>query len=86
MSIEDPIVTYDSVVTQMITNGVEWIPPDQIAKGFSEVLSIHPDSAQSQNIDGSDDVSSMFVKPNAVVFLAYSYGCIVLVFPVILSS
>ncbi|KAL5969394.1 hypothetical protein TSMEX_002860 [Taenia solium] len=56
LSIEDPIVTYDSVVTQMITDGAEWIPPDQIAKEFSDVLLVKPDPAQSQNIDGSDDV------------------------------
>ncbi|VDK21792.1 unnamed protein product [Taenia asiatica] len=58
LSIEDPIVTYDSVVTQMITDGAEWIPPDQIAKEFSDVLLVKPDPAQSQNMDGSDDVTT----------------------------
>ncbi|KAL5112148.1 hypothetical protein TcWFU_005439 [Taenia crassiceps] len=56
--VEDPIVTYDSVVTQMVTDGMEWIPPDQLTKEFSDVPSACPDPALSRNINDSNNVTT----------------------------
>ncbi|CDS35815.1 rac guanyl nucleotide exchange factor [Echinococcus multilocularis] len=72
LSIEDPIVTYDSVVNQMITNGVEWIPPDQMGKEFSDVRLVHPIADHSQNINGSDNVTTSTVALSEVTL---NNGC-----------
>ena len=46
MPIEDPFLSYDSVVSQMVADGVEWIPIDQMNKKLSEVRLVAPDSAK----------------------------------------
>ncbi|VDM34907.1 unnamed protein product [Hydatigera taeniaeformis] len=58
LPIEDPIEAYDSLVSRMATDGVEWIPPKQIAKGFPDGLSLHDNPAQWQDVNGPDDVTT----------------------------
>lgn len=42
-ALEDPIETYDTVVAQMASAGVEWVPPDQKSKKTAHVRWFAPE-------------------------------------------
>ncbi|KAM7540563.1 hypothetical protein Aperf_G00000046904 [Anoplocephala perfoliata] len=43
LPIEDPIETYDSIVDEMKSKGVQWVPPEQMGKSLSEVRLATPE-------------------------------------------
>ncbi len=50
-SLEDPIRTYDSAVTQMTTDGNAWAPPDQMSLKASQVRWAAPEPATSSHLE-----------------------------------
>ncbi|VUZ55779.1 unnamed protein product [Hymenolepis diminuta] len=49
LPIEDPIETYDLIIDEMKSNGVQWVPADQMSKSLSEVRLAAPDGHQHKN-------------------------------------
>uniref|UniRef100_A0A5K3ENT0 DNA helicase n=2 Tax=Mesocestoides corti TaxID=53468 RepID=A0A5K3ENT0_MESCO len=50
--VEDPIVTYDSVVTQMVANGINWAPPDQNVNGTTSTAATKAIKVCNDNFNG----------------------------------
>ncbi|VDL61528.1 unnamed protein product [Hymenolepis diminuta] len=50
LPIEDPIETYDLIIDEMKSNGVQWVPADQMSKSLSEVRLAAPDGHQHKNV------------------------------------
>nr|CDS26894.1 rac guanyl nucleotide exchange factor [Hymenolepis microstoma] len=60
LPIEDPIETYDLIIDEMKSNGVQWVPANQMNKSLSEVRLAAPDCQQSQNALTPTKSSSIF--------------------------
>uniref|UniRef100_A0A158QGG7 CEP170_C domain-containing protein n=1 Tax=Rodentolepis nana TaxID=102285 RepID=A0A158QGG7_RODNA len=60
LPIEDPIETYDLIIDEMKSNGVQWVPENQMNKSLSEVRLAAPDCQQSQNALTPTKSSSLF--------------------------
>ncbi|KAM3186015.1 hypothetical protein ACTXT7_005227 [Hymenolepis weldensis] len=63
LPIEDPIETYDLIIDEMKSNGVQWVPADQMSKSLSEVRLAAPDGHQPKNVVPRTKTYNLLIFP-----------------------